>query len=511
MSVQFVKETVFSCQMLRAVPQQAAVEAEVLLPGGLRDEVRILYTDATVVPVVCEGTGNRVTVSGHVDFKALYAQGDLTRVKVAEVSQDFSRTLNAESSCENVRFTPACEVTQIASRVFNGRLLLKADVNIYAEAVVSQEVSVVSSVKEKDAEALEKYLKIRRVVGEGIAQGLIRGEFEISEALNASEVLFAGAQVRVEDIVGGADGRAAVTGNIDLSVCFSSTIPGRPVVVSTHAMPFEQTVTLSGEIGDLMSAAAFVTDAAAALEGDETGKILRAEVGLQVKLEAIGEQEISLLTDVFSTDAGEITAEDEPVSFCTALLNEQSAESGRVQVMLPEGAPRIKTILAAFAKPVLAGAKEMGGRLNVDLLLRTTLLYMTEDSGIPLSYTCEEPMRLSFPCEAQAEDMLSLTASHVEASAIAGDRAEIRCVVGLCASGVRCEKVTVLKNVAREENSEPLRCLAMYVTQPGERLWDVMKRYRLPETSVKSFNEHISAYAPESVLPLSTRLIVYKR
>lgn len=511
MSVQFVKETVFSGQTLRAVPQQTTVEAEVLLPGGLRDEVRVLYTDAAVCPTVCEGAGNRVTISGRVDFKALYAQGDLTRVKVAEVSQDFSRPLNAEGPCENVRFTPNCEVTQVTTRVFNGRLLMKADVNIYAEALVSQEVSVVSALKDENAQALPKQLKIRRVVGEGSAQGLIRGEFEISEALEASEALFAQAEVRVEDIAGGADGRAAVTGNIDLSVCFASALEGRPVVVSTHSMPFEQTVTLSGEMGDLMSAAAFVTDAAAALEGDETGKVLRAEVGLQVKLEAISEKEIGLVTDVFSTQAGNIIAEDEEISFCMALLNEQAAESGRVQVMLPEGAPRIKTILAAFAKPVLAGAKEGGGRLNVDMLLRTTLLYMTEDSGIPVSFTSEDPLRLSFPCEAQAEDMLSLTASRVEASAIAGDRAEIRCVVGLCASGVRCEKVRAIKNVAREEKNESLRCLALYVTQPGERLWDVMKRYRLSEAAMKRFNEHVSAYAPESVLPLSTRLIAYKR
>lgn len=511
MSVQFVKETVTGGYPVRAVPQQTAVEAEVVLPGGLRDEVRVLYTDAVVAPQLCEASAGRVTVSGRVDFRVLYAQGDLTRVKVAEVGRDFSRSLTVSAGQENAQFHPSCEVSNLSSRVFNGRLLLCADLNVYAEAVAAQETMVVTNVQEADAEVLPKEIRVQQIVGDGSTQGLIRGEFEISDVLDVTEALLSHAEARVEDIIGGADGRATVTGTIDLSACFASALGGRPVVCSQHSMPFEQTVTLSGEMGDMLSATAEITDTAVALEGDENGRVLRAEVGVRVDLQSIAEQEVHLVTDVFATGAGELRTESAEVSFCTNLINEQAAESARVQLLLPENAPRIKTVLAAFAQPVLAGARETGGRLNVDMMLRSTLLYMTEDSGIPVSYMSEEPLRLTFPCSAAAEDMLSLSASHVEASMVASDRAELRCVVTLHASGARFQQAEAVSDIVREENSASASALALYITQPEERLWDVMKRYRLSEKALKALNEQAAGYQVDAPLPLSTRLIAYKR
>lgn len=511
MSVQFVKETVRTSSPVRAVPQQTAVEAEVVLPGGLRDEVRVLYTDAQAVPQLCEVSGGRATVSGRVDFRVLYAQGDLTRVKVAEASRDFSRALNVSAGGENAQFQPACEVAGVSARVFNGRLLLKADLNVYAEAAAAQESLLITSVQEADAEVLQKEIRAQQIVGDGSAQGLVRGEFEISGVLSASEALLSHAEARVEDIIGGADGRATVTGTIDLSACFASTLSGRPVVCSQHSLPFEQAVTLSGEMGDMLSATAEVTDTAVALEGDENSRVLRAEVGVQVKLQAIREQETHLITDAFATGGGEMPTEGSEVSLCTEIINEQAAESARVQLLLPEKAPRIRTVLAAFAQPVLAGAREAGGKLNVDMLLRTTLLYMTEDSGIPVSHTAEEPLRLTFACNAAAEDMLSLSASHVEGSMVASDRAEVRCVVTLHASGARFAQAFALSDIARTENSAHAQALALYITQPGERLWDVMKRYQLSEKALKALNEQAAGYAVDAPLPLSTRLIAYKR
>lgn len=510
MSVQFVKDTIFGGTPVRAVPQQAAVEAEITLPGGLRDEVRILYADASVVPQQCEAAGGRATVSGKVDFHVLYAQGDLTRVKAAEVSRDFSRALTVNGYQDGAGYTPSCEINGVTARVFNGRVLLQADMNVYAEGMLPQEVQAITDVQESDAQMLHKEIRTQQVVGEGSAQELIRGEFEVSGALQATDALLSKAEARVEDIIGGADGRATVTGTIDLAVCYASATPGRPVVCSQHSFPFEQSVTLGGEMGDMLSATATVLDTAAALEGDEQGKILRAEVELSVQMQSIRENTASLVTDVFLTGNSDVQCEGETASFCTEIINEQTAESARWQMLLPEQSPRIKQVLCAFAQPVLAGAREQNGKMNVDLMMRSTLLYMTEDSGIPLSFTTEEPLRMTFSGEAQAEDQLSLTTSHVEASMIAGDRAEIRCVVTLHAGGARFEQAHTIRHLEKiDQTAQPT--LALYITQPQDHLWDVMKHYHLSEKALKQMNEQAAEYAADAPLPASMRLIAYRR
>ena len=78
--------------------------------------------------------GNRLTVSGRVNFRALYAQGDLTRVRCAEGSGDFSRVLTITPGEGSAAYTPHCEITSATARVFNGRLLLRAEMNVTAQA-----------------------------------------------------------------------------------------------------------------------------------------------------------------------------------------------------------------------------------------------------------------------------------------------------------------------------------------------------------------------------------------
>lgn len=510
MSVRMKKELIEGGMQLRAAPQQFAVEAEAALPGGLRDEVRLFYTEAQAEPAQAEAVGSRLTVSGRVNFRALYAQGDLTRVRCAEGSGDFSRVLTIAPGEGSAAYTPHCEITSATARVFNGRLLLRAEMNVTAQADAARQVNAVTQVEEDGAQVLSQTLELQQCVGGGESSGLVRGEFELAPALQAEEALLAGADARVEDIIGGADGRATVTGTIDLTVCHASRMPGRPLVYTQHSMPFEQTVTLSGEMGDALSASAQATDAAVALEGKEDERILRAEVSLKVGVQALREQRQSVAADVFASTGDQLIPSGERVTYRSASVNEQTAESGRLQLILPEGTPRIKTVLAAFVQPVLVGASAQGGKLNADMLLRATLIYMTEDSGIPVAYTAEEPARMVFAADTQPEDVLTLSALRVEPSAVAGDRAEIRYVISLRAEGTRYGQAFVVTEVAQEPAPAAESVLAMYRTQPDERLWDVMKRYRLPRESLLALNEQLTA-DEEETLPEGTCVIAYKR
>ena len=508
MSVRMKRETIEAGSLLRAQPQQVTVEAEATLPGGLRDEVLLLYTDAQALPLSAESVGGRVNVNGRVVFRTLYAQGDLTRVRSAEEMRDFSRQLTAPAQEASARYSLVCEITGVTARVFNGRLMMRAEMNVSAEANETHAVSAVTAIEEENAQVLSDTVAVQRTVGEGETQGLIKGEFEVSEALQAEEALLGSGEARVEDILGGADGRATVTGTIDLTVCHASRMPGRPLVYTQHSLPFEQQVDFSGEPGDMLSATVGVTDVAAALENGQT---LRVEVGIDAKVQTLKEENAQVVSDVFSDAGALLIPSGERVGFCVGHVNEQTAESGRLQLILPEDAPRIETVLAAFVQPVLAGAKQQGGKLQTDMLLRATLIYMTEDSGIPVSYTAEEPARMAFSGDLREEDTLSLSASRVEATAVAGDRAEIRYVLSLRGHGARYRPVFAVTDVVEEEAPAQPASVSLYRVQGDERLWDVMKRYRLSRASLETFNEQLAGREADAPLPAGMTVIAYKR
>ena len=61
MEMQWIRENMETEQIIAARPTQVTVEAEVALPGGLREEARVYYADATVQVNGGELAGSRIT------------------------------------------------------------------------------------------------------------------------------------------------------------------------------------------------------------------------------------------------------------------------------------------------------------------------------------------------------------------------------------------------------------------------------------------------------------------
>ena len=73
---------------------QAVVEGEITLPGGLREEARVLSAGGMAVVEGMESQQDRVVVTGRVIFHALYTQGDPDKLQSIEASADFTHTLD---------------------------------------------------------------------------------------------------------------------------------------------------------------------------------------------------------------------------------------------------------------------------------------------------------------------------------------------------------------------------------------------------------------------------------
>ena len=505
MELQLIHDHMETEQVLSARPAQVSVETEVALPGGLREEARVYYADAAVAMQGGEMTGSRITADGRVTFHVLYAQGDLSKIAALETTADFSQALplkdeNAQQAAALVR--PRGEVQHVSAKAFNGRLLLQAIIHLTAEAVQPRTLSYIREVAGEDhIERQVQALAVQRAVGEGEGQSLLREEFELSDVLQIKETLFAAGHARVEDILGGADGRATVTGTIDLEAYHTSDMPGRPLVYTRHTMPFEQSVGLSGALGNALSARSVVKDVAVlSQDGEEGSKIMRAEVQLYTEITAVEDGSLEALGDVFTTSGDAIETRSQQVIYRSGMINEQTAESGKMTVLLPEGSPRVKTALLGFIRPVMIRAEKQNGKLAVEGILETSLIYATDDSAVPISIRQEEPFRAAFSTQAEPEDMLSLSAIHVEPSAITGDRVEMKYILQLQAEGVRKAAADIIVDGAAVQAEDMEKGITLCFLQPDETLWDIAKRYRISLAELKRINPKVQEAAGVPVI-----------
>jgi len=511
MEFEWIRETMETEQMIAAKPTQVSVETEVALPGGLREEARVYYADATAAVNGGEVAGSRATADGRVTFHVLYGQGDLSNVRALEATADFSQAMPLKEDYGQlaaVRLQPRATVQNVTAKAFNGRLLLQAIVNLTAEASLPRTVAFIRDVT--DAPEIQKTsqtIAMQHTVGEGEAQNLFREEFELSDVLKITDTLFASAEAQVEDILGGADGKAVVTGTVTLDAYHTADLPGRSLVYTRHTMPYEQQVTLSGALGTALAAQTAVKDVAVlSQETEDGGRLMRAEIQLVTAIRAVEDQEMTALRDAFTTAGDALDLQTRQVVFRSGTVNETAAESGRTVMTLPEGSPRVKTPLLAFVRPVLISAEKLKDKLAVDGVLDMTLIYQTDDSDVPVSVRQEDAFHTVFATEALPGDDLTLTAAQVEPSAVTGDRVELKYILRLHADGVRKGEAALVTDAAAIAAPEVGKGIILYYLQPGESVWDLAKRYRVPLDEITRLNPHLPD-APTAGTPV----MAYKR
>lgn len=489
MDMRLLKENVQMERLAGTGADQAVVEGEITLPGGLREEARVLSAGGMAVVDAVEALQDKASVTGKVVFHALYTQGDPGKVNAIEATADFTHVMEMPGMQPRNLCRLEAQVEHVEASAAGGRLSLKAVVQLAGRALTKQPVEVITGITGVDGiEVASRPLTVKRTVAEGSGETLLREEFALPEGMQIRETLYGAATPQVTEITGGM-GRVGLSGQVALEVVHASDMPGKPVVITRHTLPFEQTVELAGEDGDLLEGRVSIRDVAVASQSDEKGeRTLRAEVLLGLSAWADRKEELTVLDDAYTVAGDDLRLTGQTVSCRVDDRYHQAAESGKVMLMLPEGSPAVRGVLCGFATPVMTGREQIGGRLNVEGMLEVTLLYMTDDSDAPVAVYQEEPFRVTFAAETGEGDVISLTASDVDVSAITSDRIEMKYILHMQSSGLVTDEARLMTDAAMVASGSPEEGIVLYFTQPGESLWDIARRYRVPVTDVRNLN-----------------------
>ena len=316
----------------------------------------------------------------------------------------------------------------------------------------------------------------------------------------------ADAAAQISDITGG-QGRIGVEGTVTISAVHASDLPGKPIVVTHHEAPFSQTLELSGESGDLLDARVTVRDVAvASQDAGDGGKTLRAEVLLGVQGTADTQEKLTVLRDAYTYQGAALTFSGRDVVIRTGQRRASAAESGKTTLLLPDGTPPVRGMLAAFATPIMTVQDSTGSRLNTEGMLEITLLYMTDENTAPVTVHQETPFRTSFAVSAAPDSILTLTADEVEATPITSDRVELRYVLRLTCDGVETQSAHLLTDVQEEAADEVDDGLYLCYCQTGEDWWTLAKEYRVPQEKLRRLNPDL----PDA-LKAGTGVVVWKK
>ena len=492
MDMRLVKENIALEQPTARGRSQAVVEGEITLPGGLREEARVLHAGGMAVVDHVETMQDRATVTGKVVFHTLYTQGDHTKVSAMEATADFTHMMDLPGAQPRNACQVDADVERVEAAVSGGRLSLKGLVRLWGSAVNQQPVEAVTGIT--GVEGIQSRgcgVQVMRTVASGEDETLLREEFPLPADLAIRETLYATANAQVQEITGGL-GRCGLTGKVELEAVHACDLPGKPVVITRHTIPFDHVVEMNSTAGETMQGMALVKDVAVASQETAEGeRTLRTEVLLGLRGRADSMEKITLLEDAYTTSGDDLRLNCREVLCRTGDHSQQAAESGKAMLILPEGSKPARSVLCAFATPAAKAWEQTGGRLTVEGSLGVTLLYMTDDDETPQTVTMQEPFRMTFTAMAGEQDFIHLTCSQVDANAITSDRVELKYIMHLSVAGTQAETARLVTEVLPVASGSTDGSIVLYFTQPGERLWDIARRYRVPEKDIRELNPEL--------------------
>ncbi len=485
--------------------EQALVEGEVALPGGIREEATVLSCDARLVVSSVEPQADRLAIDGTVVFQVLYRQGDDT-VRALEANCAFSHQSHLDGIGPKMRAQIAGEVQSASAQPVSGRMRLKAAVDIAARVFSQEQLAVVSSVGGiKGLQTRQQSNTLTRHASSGRGSALLREEFDLKAPPAIRETLYAKALPHIRSVSGG-EGRAMVEGDVLLEVYHAGTEPEQPLVMTQHLFPFEHAVELDGAPGDGLNARVQVQDVVASSvdTGDGT-RVLRTETVLDLEVESFAEDAVTSLKDAYTLSGDALSLETAPIACFMGAASVSVAESDKLTLTLPEGAQPVAQVLAALLKPTMTGSEQVGGRTVVEGLMDAQVVYMPVNGTAAVAARQEVPFRIAFQGALPANANVALVARDVQAEGISGERVEMKYRMEIAADAVKSETVSLPLDVKMQKVPPERSGLVMIWPQPGEMLWDIAKRLRVTTDSVVKLNPGLDVEKP------SKGVLVFKK
>lgn len=488
MEASVLRESVEIERLAAEAVEQALVEGEVALPGGIREEATVLGCEARLVISSVEPQTDRLAMDGTVVFQVLYRQGD-DLVRVLEANCAFSHLSDMGGVGSRMHSQVTGTVQSATAQPISGRMRLRAVVDVAARVYAPEQVEVVTGLHGMDGlQTLDQTYTLTRHAASGHASALLREEFDLSSPPTIVETLYARAVPHVRSVSGG-EGRAMVEGEVALEVFHAGLGPETPLIVTQHLFPFEQAVDLHGEPGDDLTARVQVQDVvASSVDTGDGMRVLRTETVLDVEVESFTEAKVRSLRDAYTLSGRALSLEAQPLSCFAGVQNYVVTESDKLVLPLKEGAPPVGRVLGALLTPTMTNSEQVGGRTVVEGILDAQVIYTPASDDIVTGIRQEIPFRIAFQGAMPTNAAVKLTASEVHAEGIATDRVELKYRMEMDANAVLAQSVTLPVDIQYTQAPPTRNGIVMIWPQQGETLWDIAKRARVTTESIAKLN-----------------------
>lgn len=494
--MELVKENVTVNQVICKGNTQVLVDEDIIVPDIKPDILKILQLDALSCVTSKEVINGRVVINGKTDLKILYIpDSDTEKIKSIVTSFDFTQNVDSQNISDNMTAVVMSNVDRAEFSLINSRKLrIKVVVGLDYEVAAEKNVEIAVEASDcENAELLRQNVKLQNCVGLNETEFSLKESVEVPNGQTSiNEVLKVDTKI-CDSEYKTVTGKIVVKGSI--GVCVLYTDNECKIQFMEAEIPFTEVFDCD-DAGDetICDIDYSIADVKYDILEDNDGdrRIVDFEISVNVQIKATENMSVDMICDCYEpyrkTQLIKETVElDEVVS------RPSSQNTIREMLEMTSGAPSVSGVYDVITRPYITKAQLQRGKLLAEGKIEAYILYLTDNNESPVySMKKEIPFSYMLDCEDTGDDLIPEIKAEIKHTAynlnVAGEL-ELRCILALNSNVIRKRKIELIDEVVVEDREKGERKgIVVYFVQKGDALWEISKRYAVPQEDIIKFN-----------------------
>lgn len=480
---------------------QLTIDEDYNVPDSRQDIDKIILSQGKVVLDECEPMVDRMRIKGHVSFQMLYAAGgDGGDLDAMEGIVPFEETLNIDNLLPSYETKVSCELEDLAiSMIHSRKIEVRGLVDLTIDVTEPDVIEGAEGIENGDQiQCMYKKLPYMRTVADQKDIYRVRENVTIPQSKPNIRNLIWHSITLNEVETKPLDQKISIRGELEIFLIYRAEDQS-PLQYLNLDIPFSGEVDCMGCMEGMTSdIGVTLSDTTVTVGPDEDGeeRVLNVEVNLDLDVRIYQEEELTLLGDLFSTNA-DIQVETEDMEYESLLVRNNAQARIVEKLKVPENQPKILQVCYIEGDVKIDDMHTTQEGIQVEGAVAVRILYLAEDDAHPMN--CLSGY-LPFTYVVEVKHLTPDTVYHIRPSLeqissimLGSDEVEIKAVVNLKLLAFEKRVCPVITDMSVSEiDYEEMNRLAGivgYIVQDGDTLWNIAKRYYTTIDNLRSVND----------------------
>lgn len=490
MKVETVKKNICINRIVTQKTEKFMLEEDTIIPDIKPDILKPISTSGNICIYRKEVLDGKIKLDGNVNVYIIYlADEERDNVRGINTNIDFKEVIECKEALTGMNLNERVTIKSIECKVLNGRKInlkieLEAEITLYA----NEDLDIVNDIQNiKDIQEIRRNVKFNSLIGSNCTKTYAKETVKIDQADNLAEIL------RVDLSIINKDSKMSYNkilakADADIKIMYLTEDNRiRNVEEKIPIMGFVEMLNISEE--DICDTKYTIRNILIKPNSEEEHSIY-VEIELDVSCNAIREEEIEILEDLYSPSMNlEFKSRDIVTMVDKKNKNDvyEIREKMQIQELAGEKIKDIRITPNINNVAISRGKIKYDGEVKIDFLItsnnQTTVEGITKN--IPIMYVMD--------CEEVTESSKIDTNVEIAMQDFVIEDSEVTLNINLNFEVSQYNQINM--NIIEDVNLNEEKCtenpysMTIYFVKPGDSLWKIAKRYKSTVEDIMKLNE----------------------